>query len=60
MNQKRNGSEQDIHVGLGGMGLYGTTSNEEIAGYQATGDIENTGKLDNLKKERRSPGAMPR
>lgn len=38
--------EENINVKLGGMGLYGTTSNKEIGGYKASGDIENAGRLD--------------
>lgn len=37
---------EKVNVELGGMGLYGTTSNMEIAGYKASGDIENAGRLD--------------
>lgn len=43
--QKINENER-INVELGGMGLYGTTSNTEVAGYQMSGDIENAGRLD--------------
>ena len=28
------------------MSLYGTTSNAEVSGYEASGDIENAGRLD--------------
>ncbi|WP_085992876.1 hypothetical protein [Oceanobacillus senegalensis] len=42
-NKKAN---EKINVKLGGMGLYGTTSNTEIAGYKTSGDIENAGQLD--------------
>lgn len=28
------------------MGLYGTTSNKEIAGYRTSGDINNAGQID--------------
>ncbi|WP_338472539.1 hypothetical protein R4Z10_07285 [Niallia sp. XMNu-256] len=38
--------EEKINVKLGGMGLYGTTSNTEVGGYEASGDIENAGRLD--------------
>jgi len=44
--QKRRDIQEDVNVELGGMGLYGTTSNVEIGGYEATGNIENAGKLD--------------
>ena len=37
---------QKINVELGGMSLYGTTSNVEVGGYKASGDIENAGRLD--------------
>ncbi|MFP3919094.1 hypothetical protein U5N28_14920 [Lysinibacillus telephonicus] len=46
MNKKKEHNEERINVELGGMGLYGTTSNTEIAGYKASGDIENAGRLD--------------
>lgn len=49
---------EDVNVELGGMGLYGTTSNQEVAGYQASGDIENAGRLDKgFKKEEGHRGA---
>ena len=37
---------QRINVELGGMELHGTTSNAEVGGYKASGDIENAGRLD--------------
>ncbi|WP_068675065.1 hypothetical protein [Oceanobacillus sp. Castelsardo] len=37
---------EKINTKLGGMGLYGTTSNAEVAGYKTSGDIENAGQLD--------------
>ena len=46
MNKKKEHNDERINVELGGMGLYGTTSNTEIAGYKASGDIENAGRLD--------------
>ncbi|RLL44838.1 hypothetical protein D8M04_08105 [Oceanobacillus piezotolerans] len=46
MDKKKGNKEENINVKLGGMGLYGTTSNTEIAGYMASGDIENAGRLD--------------
>ncbi|WP_067725588.1 hypothetical protein [Oceanobacillus damuensis] len=46
MEKKKAKENQKINVELGGMGLYGTTSNKEIAGYKASGDIENAGRLD--------------
>ncbi len=46
MNKKKEHNEERINVELGGMGLYGTTSNTEIAGYKVSGDIENAGRLD--------------
>jgi hypothetical protein len=52
MDKKSKKLDEKINVELGGMGLYGTTSDQEIAGYQATGDIENAGRLDKgFKKE---------
>lgn len=38
--------KQKINVELGGMDLFGTTSNAPVGGYQASGDIENAGRLD--------------
>ncbi|WP_010649845.1 hypothetical protein [Oceanobacillus massiliensis] len=46
MDKKKQQQEEKMNVKLGGMGLYGTTSNMEIAGYKASGDIENAGNLD--------------
>ncbi|WP_227936411.1 hypothetical protein [Alkalihalobacillus deserti] len=46
MDKKKKHTEESINVKLGGMGLYGTTSNTGIAGYKASGDIENAGRLD--------------
>ncbi|GEL78512.1 hypothetical protein [Tenuibacillus multivorans] len=46
MDKKKKNTKEDLNVKLGGMGLYGSTSNEEIAGYKASGDIENAGQLD--------------
>lgn len=46
MAKKKEPNKENINTKLGGMGLYGTTSNTEIAGYKASGDIENAGRLD--------------
>jgi len=46
VTKKKEHDNQKINVELGGMGLYGTTSNAEIGGYKASGDIENAGRLD--------------
>lgn len=46
MDKKNEHIGDKINVKLGGMGLFGTTSNMEIAGYKASGDIENAGRLD--------------
>ncbi|MUK88487.1 hypothetical protein GMD78_08790 [Ornithinibacillus sp. L9] len=60
MSDKNDKTPKNIKVELGGMGLYGTTSNQEIAGYKATGDIENAGQLDKgFQKEEGSSGAEP-
>lgn len=45
MADKKDKTPEKLNVQLGGMGLYGTTSNTEIAGYMTTGDIENAGQL---------------
>lgn len=46
MSNSQDKTPKKLKVELGGMGLYGTTSNTEIAGYMATGDIENAGQID--------------
>lgn len=46
MSNNQDKTPKKLKVELGGMGLYGTTSNTEIAGYMATGDIENAGQID--------------
>ncbi|PLR76322.1 hypothetical protein CU633_16675 [Bacillus sp. V3-13] len=58
MDKERDDVQEKINVELGGMGLYGTTSNTEIAGYEASGDIENAGRLDKgFRKEEGHRGA---
>ncbi|WP_409302741.1 hypothetical protein [Peribacillus sp. SCS-155] len=57
MDKKMDDIQQEANVELGGMGLFGTTSNVEIAGYEATGDIENAGQLDKFRKEEGHRGA---
>ncbi|RHW33958.1 hypothetical protein D1B33_14215 [Lysinibacillus yapensis] len=58
--QKRN-DKQRINVELGGMDLFGTTSNAAVGGYKASGDIENAGRLDKgfqkVEEEDRTPKA---
>jgi hypothetical protein len=46
VNKEKGHDKQRINVELGGMNLYGTTSNVEVGGYKASGDIENAGRLD--------------
>ncbi len=47
-----------VNVALGGMGLYGTTGNVEIEGYEMSGDIENAGRLDKgFKRDDGTEGA---
>ena len=46
MSKDKGNDKQRINVELGGMDLYGTTSNAEVGGYKASGDIENAGRLD--------------
>lgn len=43
---KKNKIQENVNVELAGMGLFGTTSNKNIGGYETSGDIENAGKLD--------------
>lgn len=58
MAEKKDDIKKNANVELGGMGLYGTTTDAEIAGYQASGDIENAGRLDKgFKKEEGHEGA---
>jgi hypothetical protein len=58
MAKKKKNSQENVHAELGGMGLYGTTGNVEIAGYKMSGDIENAGRLDKgFKKEEGHAGA---
>ncbi|WP_042141925.1 hypothetical protein [Paucisalibacillus sp. EB02] len=58
MSKGKDKTPEKFKTELGGMGLYGTTSNTEIAGYMATGDIENAGQLDKgFKKLNRESGA---
>nr|WP_106783115.1 hypothetical protein [Lysinibacillus timonensis] len=56
--------KQRINVELGGMDLFGTTSNAPVGGYQASGDIENAGRLDKgfrkVEEEDRTPKASLR
>ncbi|MFC7687493.1 hypothetical protein [Ureibacillus sp. GCM10028918] len=46
MSKEKGNDKQRINVELGGMDLFGTTSNAEVGGYKASGDIENAGRLD--------------
>ncbi|SEQ96075.1 hypothetical protein [Piscibacillus halophilus] len=46
MGKEKERKKENINVKLGGMEIHGTTSNKPIAGYQASGDIENAGQLD--------------
>ncbi|PLR94175.1 hypothetical protein [Bacillus sp. T33-2] len=57
MENKKDIRQEKINVELAGMGLYGTTTNAEIAGYKATGDIENAGRVDKFTKEEGHRGA---
>ncbi|RFU64711.1 hypothetical protein [Peribacillus glennii] len=58
MDRNTDKVEEKFNVELGGMGMYGTTSNEPFAGYEATRDIENAGRLDKgFKKEEGHRGA---
>jgi hypothetical protein len=58
MSENKDKTPEKLKVELGGMGLYGTTSNTEIAGYMATGDIENAGQIDKgFKKLNEESGA---
>jgi hypothetical protein len=54
MEDKKDKIQENVRAQLGGMDLYGTTSNEEVAGYRASGDIENAGQLDRGFKKNRA------
>ncbi|MRH41105.1 hypothetical protein GH741_00265 [Aquibacillus halophilus] len=57
-DKKKDNIKEEANVELGGMDLYGTTTNQEIAGYQASGDIENAGHPEKgFKKEEGHQGA---
>lgn len=59
MNKKQD--NEKINVELGGMAIFGTTSNAEVGGYKTSGDIENAGQLDKgfqkVEEEDRLPKA---
>lgn len=57
MGKKQEKLNEKINAELGGMGLFGTTSNQEIAGYKTSGDIENAGNLKGFEKEEGLRGA---
>ncbi|WP_077624497.1 hypothetical protein [Sediminibacillus massiliensis] len=59
MDKKKATTEENINAELGGMGLYGTTSSEEVAGYKASGDIENAGNLDKGFKKKQADDLTP-
>ncbi|WP_280770829.1 hypothetical protein [Salipaludibacillus daqingensis] len=44
--RKKNKTKENVNAELGGMRIYGTTSNVEVEGYKMSGDIENAGQLD--------------
>ena len=46
MTKEKGNDKQRINVELGGMDLFGTTSNAPVGGYKASDDIENAGQLD--------------
>ncbi len=45
-DEKKKITKENVNTVLGGMGLYGTTGNIEVEGYEMAGDIENAGQLD--------------
>ncbi|MDQ0254659.1 hypothetical protein J2S74_002038 [Evansella vedderi] len=50
--------KEDVNAAVGGMGIFGTTGNVEIEGYEMSGDIENAGQLDKgFKKDSGTVGA---
>jgi len=57
-NAKKDNLKENVNAELGGMGIFGTTSNEEIAGYETSGDLENAGQVDKgFKRPRDGAGA---
>lgn len=59
MEKNKKSSKEDVNVELGGMGIYGTTSNEEIAGYRTSGNIENAGQIDKgFERPKEEAGAV--
>lgn len=46
MSKEKEIDHKKINVKLGGMEIHGTTSNVEVGGYKASGNIENAGRLD--------------
>ncbi|MFD2922894.1 hypothetical protein [Halobacillus naozhouensis] len=59
MDNEKDRNKENVNGELGGMGLYGTTSNTEIAGYKASGDIENAGRLDKGFKKNEGEDSAP-
>jgi len=58
MSKDKDNTPEKFKTELGGMEIYGTTSNSEIAGYKATGNIENAGQIDKgFKKINKESGA---
>lgn len=60
LTKNKQSADENLNVELGGMGLYGTTSNVEVGGYEASGDIENAGKLDKGFKKLNEEDLTPR
>lgn len=57
-NAKKDNLKENVNAELGGMGIFGTTSNKEIAGYETSGDLENAGQVDKgFKRPRDGAGA---
>lgn len=55
-NKKTN---ENVNAELGGMRLYGTTSNVEVEGYKMSGDIENAGQLNKgFKRKKEHDGEV--
>ncbi|WP_085521221.1 hypothetical protein [Tuberibacillus sp. Marseille-P3662] len=56
---KEKKNTEEFNAELYGMGLYGTTANIEVEGYNMSGDIENAGHLDKgYKKDKEHMGAQ--
>jgi|GEM_PF-977225 len=55
---KKDSVKENVNAELSGMGIFGTTSNEEVAGYKTSGDLENAGQVEKgFKRPKDGAGA---